>query len=64
MGTYVTTIENLPQGLGYYFFLIGDFSNDTLINNFFRKEFSVIASRIGKNATILGKHEGAKSRQN
>jgi hypothetical protein len=53
MGYDITTLKNLPKHLGYYFFLIGDYRNDALINNFFRTEFSVIASRLGEDAGII-----------
>jgi hypothetical protein len=33
--------------------LIGDYRNEALINTFFNKEFSVIASRLGEDAGII-----------
>jgi len=53
MGFDLTTLKNLPDHFEVYFFLIGDYSNDALVNNFFRKNFSAIANRIGANAAII-----------
>jgi len=53
MGYDVFTIKNLPKHLDCYFFLIGDYRIRTLVNDFFRDEFDVIASRLGKDAGII-----------
>jgi hypothetical protein len=53
MGYSLTSLKNLPKHLNYYFFLIGDYSNTSIINNFFREEFNVIASRLGEDAGII-----------
>ena len=53
MGYDITTLKNLPKHLDYYFFLIGDYRNNALINIFFREEFHIIASRLGEDAGII-----------
>jgi hypothetical protein len=53
MGYSISTLKNLPTCLNCYFFLIGDYGNSTVINNFFREDFAIIASRIGENAGII-----------
>lgn len=53
MGYSITSLKNLPKHLEYYFFLIGDYDNRTFINDFFRQEFNIIASRLGEDAGII-----------
>lgn len=53
MGYTISSVKNLPTHLGYYFFLIGDSRIKTLVNDFFRDEFDVIASRLGEDAGII-----------
>ena len=53
MGYTITTLESLPKHFNHYFFLIGDYRNVTLVNEFFSKEFNIIASRLGKDAAII-----------
>jgi len=60
MGYKITTLKNLPKHLEYYFFLIGDYSNNALINNFFREEFDIIASRLGEDAGIISQTRKSK----
>jgi hypothetical protein len=60
MGYEISTLKNLPTHLEYYFFLIGDYRNETIINNFFNKEFSVIANRLGEKSGIIKKTQNSK----
>jgi hypothetical protein len=60
MGYDLTTLKNLPKHLGYYFFLIGDYRNNALVNNFLREEFSIIASRLGEDAGIIRQTQKSK----
>jgi hypothetical protein len=53
MGYLITSLKNLPKHLDYYFFLVGNYDNRTFINDFFRKEFNVIASRLGEDTGII-----------
>ena len=53
MGYNITTLRNLPQHLGYYFFLIGDYRNESPMNDLFRNNFDQIAERLGEDAAII-----------
>lgn len=53
MGYNLSTLRNLPKHFDYYFFLIGDYRINSTINDFFRKEFDIIASRLGENLCIV-----------
>jgi hypothetical protein len=53
VGYDVSALRNLPKHLDYYFFLIGDVRIRTRVNDFFREEFDVIASRLGDDAGII-----------
>ena len=53
MGYILTTLNNLPQHLNCYFFLVGDYTIHDTINNFFRDDFWTIADRIGEDAAII-----------
>ena len=53
MGYCISTLKNLPKHLDCYFFLIGDDRIQTFVNDFFRNEFDVIASRLGEDTGII-----------
>jgi len=60
MGYSITTLRNLPQHLGYYFFLIGDYRNESPMNDFFRNNFDQIADRLGEDAAIIKQTQKSK----
>jgi hypothetical protein len=53
MGYSITTIKNLPEGLSFYFFLVGDYRNQNVINDLFRGDFDIIADRLGEYSGIV-----------
>ena len=55
MGYRIGTIKNLPENLGCYFFLIGDYRNSSMVNDLFRDGFDIIADRIGLNNAVVEK---------
>ena len=46
-------LESLPNIFDWYFFLVGDYRNHSLINNVFKDDFTIIAERLGGNAAII-----------
>jgi len=60
MGYDLTALKNLPKHFDCYFFLVGDYRNNTTINNFFRDDFHFIASRIGVDAAIIRQTDNSK----
>lgn len=53
MGYRISTINNLPENLGCYFFLVGDYRNSSMVNDLFRDGFNIIADRLGQNNAIV-----------
>jgi len=53
MGYTLTTLKNLPEHLGYYFFIVGDYENKSPINDFFRDDFKQLAGRLGEVAAVI-----------
>lgn len=56
MGYYISKLESLPNIFDWYFFLIGDYRNHSLINDFFRNDFSIIADRLGEGSAIIAQN--------
>ncbi len=53
MGYWISKLESLPNIFDWYFFLVGDYRNHSLINNVFKDDFTIIAERLGGNAAII-----------
>ena len=53
MGYRISTINNLPENLGCYFFLVGDYRNSSMVNDLFREGFNIIADRLGQNNAVI-----------
>lgn len=53
MGYWISKLTSLPSTFNWYLFLIGDYRNHNIINDFFREDFCVIAERIGEDAAII-----------
>ena len=56
MGYWISKLESLPNIFDWYFFLVGDYRNNSLINNVFKDDFSIIAERLGRNAAIISQN--------
>lgn len=57
MGYWILKLESLPNIFDWYFFLVGDYRNHGLVNDVFKKDFNIIAERLGGNAAIIsGNH--------
>ena len=56
MGYWISKLESLPNIFDWYFFLVGDYRNHSLINNVFKDDFSIIAERLGGNAAIISQN--------
>jgi len=57
MGYWIQDLKNVPVGHDWYFFTLGEISNHSMINDFFRDDFIVIAKRIGTNAALIAQNE-------
>jgi len=60
MGYILSTLKNLSKYLDYYFFLVGDYSNTTLINKFFSDDFDTIGNRLHETSGIIKKASNSK----
>jgi len=60
MGYRIATINNLPSVFNCYFFLVGEYRNHSVINNFFREDFNIIADSIGDQAAIVQKTDNSR----
>lgn len=56
MGYWISKLESLPNIFDWYFFLVGDYRNHSLINNVFKDDFSIISERLGGNAAIISQN--------
>ena len=56
MGYWISKLQSLPNIFDWYFFLVGDYRNHSLINNVFKDDFSIIAERLGGNAAIISQN--------
>lgn len=56
MGYWISKLESLPSIFDWYFFLVGDYRNHSLINNVFKDDFLIIAERLGGNAAIISQN--------
>lgn len=53
MGYRIRSLNNIVPDLDWYFFLVGDYRNQNVINNLFNQDFDVIADRIGRKSAIV-----------
>lgn len=53
MGYWISKLTSLPSTFSWYLFLIGDYRNHNIINDFFRDDFCIISERIGEDAAII-----------
>lgn len=56
MGYWISKLKSLPNIFDWYFFLIGDYRNRSLINDVFRDDFCVIAERLSVAAAIISQN--------
>lgn len=56
MGYWVSKLKNIPTHFDWYFFLVGDFRNHSMINDLFRDDFSILADRIGEDSAIIAQN--------
>jgi len=57
MGYHLSQLKNLPVGFDWYFFVLGEVRNHSMINNFFREDFSIISEVIGSDSAIIAQSE-------
>lgn len=60
MGYRISSLNNLPSNLECYYFLIGDYSFDSTVNNLFRNSFRSLADALGENIAIIEKTNNGK----
>ena len=56
MGYWVRKLKYIPTTFDWYLFLVGDYRNHSIVNDFFRNDFFVIADRIGENAGLIAQN--------
>jgi len=56
MGYWISKLKSLPSTFDWYLFLVGDYRNHNIINDFFRNDFCIIADRIGEDAAIIAQN--------
>lgn len=57
MGYWLSQLKNLPVGFDWYIFILGEMRNHSMINDFFRDDFSVISEAIGSDAALIAQSE-------
>lgn len=57
MGYWISKLKSLPSTFSWYLFLVGDYRNHSIINNFFRDDFCIISERIGEDAAIIAQND-------
>ena len=53
MAYWVSKLKNLPTTLNWYFFLVGEYRNHSMINDFFRDDFLVLADRMDEDSAVI-----------
>ena len=56
MGYWISKLKNLPTTLNWYFFLVGEYRNHSMINDFFRDDFCVLAEHMDEDSALIAKN--------
>ncbi|GEM_PF-2715306 len=56
MGYWISKLKNLPTTLNWYFFLVGEYRNHSMINDFFRDDFCVLAEFMDEDSALIAKN--------
>ena len=61
MGYWVSKLKSIPTHFNWYFFLVGDYRNHSLINDLFRDDFLVLSDRIGEDSAIIAQNSSLEA---